>query len=282
MPTGSCLCATVRYRLTDDYAFVNNCHCSMCRKHHGAAFATLVGTAADGIEWLAGEDAIAHYPSSPGRSRAFCRVCGSVAPRANSTGETTIVPAGNLDADFRSAPDSHVFVASKAPWYDIHDALPRFDARPPGHDAPVVEGAARLSGHEDAVTGSCLCAAVRFELSGQALRFVNCHCSRCRRARGAAHASNLFYLPEQLRWLSGEENVASYKLPEAERFGVDFCRICGGALPRLVAKIGRVNVPGGSLDDDPGIRPGAHIYVGSKARWFDIADTLPRNVEAGG
>ena len=127
------------------------------------------------------------------------------------------------------------------------------------------------------MAGSCLCGTVRFELVGEPLLFVNCHCSRCRRGRSSAHASNLFFLPEQIRWLRGEDNVTAYKVPKAERFAVNFCNTCGSAVPRLVAEIGRVNVPGGSLDSDPGVAPSAHIYVGSKAPWFEISDALQKN-----
>ena len=280
MPKGNCLCGDVRYRLDGNYIFVVSCHCSMCRKHHGTAFATYVGIPVAGFQWLAGEDKVVVHQSSPARTRGFCRACGSVVPRGDAKGETMVVPAGNLDDDFDTPPQAHVFVASKAPWYEITDGLPRFDAYPPGYDAPVVGHVTRPPETPGAVAGSCLCGSVRFELAGEPLLFVNCHCSRCRRGRSAAHASNLFFLPEQLRWLNGEDNVTAYKLPEAERFAVNFCKTCGSAVPRVVAKIGRVNVPGGSLDSHPGIAPSAHIYVGSKAPWFEIGDELPQNEEA--
>jgi hypothetical protein len=108
---------------------------------------------------------------------------------------------------------------------------------------------------------------------------VHCHCSRCRRARGAAHATNLFVLPDQLTWLSGEASVTVFDLPGAERFGVNFCPTCGGPVPRASAKIGRVVVPAGSLDGDPGIRPRYHIFAGSKAPWFELRDGLPAHQE---
>ena len=105
---------------------------------------------------------------------------------------------------------------------------------------------------------------------------VNCHCSRCRRGRSAAHASNLFVGIDQVRFTRGKEHMKVFDLPGAERFGVNFCGICGGCVPRDSPKIGRTNIPGGSLDTDPGIRPGYHIFVGSKAQWYEITDALPR------
>jgi hypothetical protein len=96
------------------------------------------------------------------------------------------------------------------------------------------------------------------------------------------HASNLFTTPDQFRWTHGEHHVKSYDVPEAERFGVNFCTICGSDVARLSPKVGRVNIPGGSLDTDPRIRPGYHIFVGSKAPWYDITDNLPQHQELPG
>jgi hypothetical protein len=104
---------------------------------------------------------------------------------------------------------------------------------------------------------------------------VNCHCSRCRRARSAAHASNLFIDAAGFRWLRGEAQVRSFKLAEATRFAVAFCDVCGSQLPRVIEGAERINIPAGSLDDDPGVSPTLHIYVGSKAPWFGISDQLP-------
>ena len=73
-----------------------------------------------------------------------------------------------------------------------------------------------------------------------------------------------------------EDEVLTYKLPEAERFGSAFCRTCGSPVARRASGAPVVNIPAGGLDDDPGARPGAHIYVASKAPWFELTDELPR------
>ena len=119
-----------------------------------------------------------------------------------------------------------------------------------------------------------MCGGVAYELTGAPAAFYQCHCSRCRRARSAAHGANLFYKPEQLKWVHGEALVVDYQLPEAARFGVAFCRNCGASVPRVHG--GNVVVPAGALDSDPGLRPMAHICVGSKARWFEISGTIPQ------
>lgn len=127
-----------------------------------------------------------------------------------------------------------------------------------------------------AIEGSCLCGAIAYELTQEPAWAHLCHCQRCRKIRGSAFAANLFVPLDGLRFTRGEDLVASYKHPLAERFTHCFCRVCGSSLPfRNVAR-GVAVVPMGSLDDDPSYTPRAHIYVGSKAPWFTITDTLPQ------
>lgn len=126
----------------------------------------------------------------------------------------------------------------------------------------------------EVLTGSCLCGTVRYTVTGEVKRFYHCHCSRCRKATGTGHASNLF-LNGSLSWESGEDNIASYKVPEAERFTNTFCRTCGGRLPRFIEKVGMVLVPAGSLDDEPAMTPQARIFTGSRAAWSCDASALP-------
>jgi hypothetical protein len=123
--------------------------------------------------------------------------------------------------------------------------------------------------------GSCLCSAVAFEATDQ-IELRNCHCSRCRKARGAAYAANLFVPAGAFRWLRGEEQVTSYRLPNAQRFGNSFCRICGSPMPRKLPTRDIVLIPAGALDDDPKARTSSHIYVESKAPWHEITDDLPQ------
>ena len=125
------------------------------------------------------------------------------------------------------------------------------------------------------IKGSCLCGAVAFE-AGDEIEMRNCHCSRCRKARGAAHATNLFVPTRAFRWLRGQDLVITYRLPNAERFGNSFCRVCGSPMPRAMSTREIVLIPAGSLDDDPKIRASCHIYVGSKAPWHEITDGLPQ------
>lgn len=123
--------------------------------------------------------------------------------------------------------------------------------------------------------GSCLCGAVKYEASGEAKRFYHCHCSRCRKATGTGHASNLFLQPGALRWLAGEDQVRAFKVPEAKRFTNQFCATCGGRLPRQPQGTDTVVIPAGSLDDQAPIRPQARIFIDSCASWSCAGDEVP-------
>ena len=77
--------------------------------------------------------------------------------------------------------------------------------------------------------GSCLCGAVSFEIAGSFERFFLCHCGRCRKDTGSAHAANLFASDARLHWLTGREQVRTYELP-GSRHRRSFCSACGSAL----------------------------------------------------
>lgn len=132
MVKGSCLCGGVRFELDGELGPMAHCHCSICRKHHGAAFGTFLGVDSANFRWVAGEDLVASYESSPGSHRGFCRNCGSCLPIVNPTAAKLFVPAGALDDDPGQRPGAHIFVGSRASWDEIQDDLPQFQAFPPG------------------------------------------------------------------------------------------------------------------------------------------------------
>src|SRR5262245_16968451 len=129
MIKGSCLCRAIQFE-ADKVDFFGHCHCSMCRKAHGAAFGTFAGVSADRFRYTAGADHLRRYESSPASYRAFCPTCGSNAPTLSSDGQTYYVPAGLFDDDPGARPSMHMFVASKAPWWEITDQLPQYAEYP--------------------------------------------------------------------------------------------------------------------------------------------------------
>ncbi|MBP7339188.1 GFA family protein [Niveispirillum sp.] len=118
-------------------------------------------------------------------------------------------------------------------------------------------------------SGSCLCGGVRFQISGDFQSFFLCHCSRCRKDTGSAHAANLFSTTAKITWLSGLDQVRGYRLPDT-RHERCFCGICGSALPAQQMNGALLVVPAGSLDGPIDIKPTAHICYGSRAAWDDV------------
>ena len=107
-----------------------NCHCSKCRKQHGAAFRSRARVGVADFKWLQGEELVKFYESSLGFHRGFCSLCGSPIINKSSAPEFG-VPLGTLDDDPGVRPELHCFVANKAPWFEITDDLPQFGEYPP-------------------------------------------------------------------------------------------------------------------------------------------------------
>lgn len=123
--------------------------------------------------------------------------------------------------------------------------------------------------------GSCLCGEVRYEVLGEFERFFLCHCGRCRKDTGSAHAANLFSSNAKLNWLSGRASVRSYRVPST-RHEKSFCSNCGAPVPCEQMNGALLVVPAGSLDNEPGITPDAHISVASGAAWARSLEEVQR------
>lgn len=124
--------------------------------------------------------------------------------------------------------------------------------------------------------GSCLCGSVKFEVRPPFSAFRYCHCSRCRKASGSAHAANIFVPQGQFAWLSGEGLVNHYKLPTAKTFAVSFCTRCGSRVPHLIHERQEYLIPAGLLDEDPVSRPQNIIFWGSRAPWYVEPQEIPK------
>ena len=160
MNRGSCLCGAVQFE-AGPAGFMVHCHCSMCRKHHGAVFATFLAVPREGFRWLAGADEIVTYRSSERGLRPFCRNCGSALPVVLPDWSSIVfVPAGNIEGDPGVRPELHMFTASRADWYPISDGLPQHASFPPvvGAGQTVERPAPALKA--GVVGGNCLCDAI--------------------------------------------------------------------------------------------------------------------------
>src|SRR5262245_29363689 len=124
--------------------------------------------------------------------------------------------------------------------------------------------------------GKCLCGAVEYSVEDAFAYALNCHCSQCRRATGAAFKPFAGIAREKLSVVRGSEQLLIYgqELNHDAR-----CAKCGSLLYSLVRDAKFVHVTLGTLVDEPAIRPRAHIFVGSKADWYAITDELPQHRE---
>ena len=276
---GACLCGVVQWSYDAPLTTMFYCHCSICRKHHGTMFAAFVAGPLATFHWRGGTERISAWQSSSHVDRSFCSTCGSKVPSVVRSLNQVFMPAGGLVGELGIRPQMHIFVGSKLSWHLLSDGLPKHDAYPPQYQAYPVENAPRAV-REGATSGSCACGRVRFELDGRPLVMMHCHCSRCRRSRGTAHATNLAWKLEALKYTVGEEMLTVFDLPGAQHFGTTFCSHCGGFVPRRSTGRGWVVVPVGSLDSNPEVHPLAHQFVASKAAWFDITDGVPQFAEA--
>jgi hypothetical protein len=126
------------------------------------------------------------------------------------------------------------------------------------------------------LAGKCRCGAVQYEVSDAFLYAANCHCSECRAATGSAFKSFAGIEKEKLTITEGFDDIAVFG---EERLNDTRCAACGSFLFSVVRNGAYVHVSMGSLVDTPTIRPTEHIFVGSKASWFEITDDLPQHEE---
>jgi len=126
------------------------------------------------------------------------------------------------------------------------------------------------------LAGECFCRAVGYAVADEFTYAMNCHCSNCRRATGAAFKPFAGIARDRLVVTRGMDNFTAYG-DEANHDA--HCGRCGSLLYSVVRDGAFVHVAMGTLVDNPSIRPTAHIFVGSKAPWFAITDDLPQYQE---
>lgn len=123
------------------------------------------------------------------------------------------------------------------------------------------------------LVGKCECGTVGYRVADAFLYAANCHCSRCRAATGSAFKAFAGIEREKLEITDGRDSLLVYG---EEELNDTRCGACGSFLFSVVRDGCYVHVSMGSLVDAPSIRPTHHIFVGSKAPWFEITDTLPQ------
>ncbi|TMP42433.1 aldehyde-activating protein [Pseudoalteromonas citrea] len=133
MYKASCLCGAVKVEIHGPITDIIHCHCSLCRKSTGTAYATNGFVETDLFKVVAGREDITHFEFKPGRKRHFCRHCASPIYSSNSdTPQKIRFRLGILDTPIAERPMSHNFVTSKADWEDLDAQLPRYERFEPG------------------------------------------------------------------------------------------------------------------------------------------------------
>jgi len=239
---------------------------------HGAAFGTYAYTPSEHFRWTGKLDTLTNYRSSPMLVRSFCSKCGSVVPNQDENGSHYYIPIGSQDDG--PEVDCHIFTASRAPWLNITDKLPKHDEFPPDVDSPIASDRVEESIESVGLQGSCLCRRVRFEVTAPFRKIYNCHCRRCRRARSAPFTTNGFTAHSEVVFTCGEKHLKSYRLPEAKYFTQVFCEICGSGMPRISLERKIAVTPLGALDTDPEQHPDCNIWFDSIANWYAPVNDL--------
>ena len=124
--------------------------------------------------------------------------------------------------------------------------------------------------------GQCLCGAVQYEVDDAFEYALNCHCSNCRRATGSAFKPFGGVKLEKLKLLSNPSTLMIYGGDDAHDV---HCKRCGSLLYSAFPPRAYAHITFGTLIDTPSLLPTAHIFVGSKAPWFEILDKLPQHHE---
>jgi len=147
MIEGSCLCGGVRFQINGRLSPLQYCHCTRCRKSSGSAFVAAVAAKTDDFQWVTGADLVQVYAAPileapPPYRTSFCRRCGSPVPLYDRERPFVVIAVGNFDQRPEIRPLRHIFVGKKAPWYEIRDGLPQFEAHvPPEQRLPTTRKA---------------------------------------------------------------------------------------------------------------------------------------------
>ena len=133
MYKGSCLCGSIQFTLEGGITDIIHCHCSLCRKASGSAYATNGFINAEDLKLTDPNNALTFYESSKGKRKYFCKNCGAPVYSSNDQSPQRVrLRLGVLDSKIEERPISHNFVTSKANWEDLDDQLPHYEQHEPG------------------------------------------------------------------------------------------------------------------------------------------------------
>ena len=125
---GSCLCGDVSFEVKQFIPEVSHCHCTMCRKFHGAAYATYGGVKNTDFRWLTGENTLCEFTADNGTVRSFCKRCGSslIFYSSKEAADVVEIALATMDSDIPVLPDAHIFTNYALKWTSKDSTLPCF------------------------------------------------------------------------------------------------------------------------------------------------------------
>lgn len=128
---GTCLCGAVRYEVDQLDTPIEHCHCRTCRKAHAATYSSSARVKREHFRWMAGEERLSVFQSSPGKLRRFCSVCGTHLVAERPGLPHVILRVGTLDDDPGTRPIMHIWTSHDTPWLAEGAKVPRYPEWPP-------------------------------------------------------------------------------------------------------------------------------------------------------
>ena len=124
--SGSCFCGRVRFEASMPSLFCAHCHCSICRRIHGAGFVTWFAVPRAQLRITAGESDLVRFQSSDHGTRSFCGSCGSTLFFESTLhAERIDIVLANMDGPIDREPQLHAYFDCRAEWVTVEDSLPR-------------------------------------------------------------------------------------------------------------------------------------------------------------
>ena len=266
------MCGAVSFEIDAPLRAPSLCHCSQCRRLHGAPGAyTSAPTAAYRIS---GEESLNWHRFTPRSEQGFCKVCGSKLFWREVGGRELDVTMGSLVGSTGLRLERHIWTRSQGDYYEIgHDGVARYaessrGAQPIGEEAPPQAGV-KKSEH----SGRCQCGAVSFRVSGNMRDVVNCHCGQCRRVHG--HAPGYSAARQAELSIEGEDSIRWYRTSDQAQRG--FCSNCGSSLFWKPDGRDTISVAAGALNPPTGMKTVRHIFAADKGDYYEIADGVPQD-----
>jgi len=275
MIKGQCLCGAVSFEIQGPVTPPSLCHCSQCRRLHGAQGAYTSAPAS--AYRISGEENL-NWRRLVHSEQAFCKVCGSKLFWREIGGNDLDITLGSLDAAPKLA--RHIWTRSQGDYYAIgQDGLPHYAESSRGAQPIPPEPGPNPGPKKTQHSGGCHCGAVKYRVNGNMRDVIVCHCGQCQRNHGYAPGYSAARKAELT--IEGEDNITWYRSSEQAQRG--FCKHCGCSLVWAMDGRDYVSITAGSLDRPTGLKTVLHIMVEDKRDYYTIADgvaQMPGNSSA--